>query len=318
MSENRYTENLRATTVEKTSIYSTMPGDAFHPSEHLYPTPELSVEQAKGEVWHVHVTFKTGFDQRQSSVFLFGKLADAQEMMKKYPIGKKLDAAVKKYPWSFQEIFDGGTSNPLGFFGAGDEDMFLCYEVISGAGFKVSGSGTTPEVEAWHGGDKLDWFKKTFGENWAMAADLEYCLNQFSTSSMVVVACKALFNYFVQHDNYSAGYFVRELEMMHGGAEQMAADAIKLRESAGRGGSRASRAAKGKRLNQFMFEIEALGDLFPRISEKAILDQAFINAIEAEPNVWKQGRGQQEQYETELRSDAEFRDRYFRIFNKTA
>jgi hypothetical protein len=54
------------------------------------------------------------------------------------------------------------------------------------------------------------------------------------------------------------------------------------------------------------------------MSERAILDQAFCNAIAVDQTLWKQGKGQQEQYEIELRSDAEFRKRYSRIFLRTA
>ena len=105
---------------------------------------------------------------------------------------------------------------------------------------------------------------------------------------------------------------------MLGGAEELAKAAIELRSKAGRGGSKASQSARSKRLSQFAQEIEKLGDLYPRISEQVILDQAFRNAVEADGEPWKQGRGQQHAYEIELRSSPSFRRRYFAIFSKTA
>ncbi|MGB0508130.1 MAG: hypothetical protein ACPGGK_18240 [Pikeienuella sp.] len=135
---------------------------------------------------------------------------------------------------------------------------------------------------------------------------------------MAVIASKALYNFFISHNDYAAGYYYRELQMVHGGAEQLASDAVELRTRAGEGGKRASQTAKQDRLDKFLAEIVALADLYPRISEQMIVDQAFKNAVKAEANLWKQGKGQQANYETELRSDPKYSDRYFMCFPTTA
>ena len=198
MTDNRYTRSMRGAVVESMHLYSTKPSDVWHPREHLALTPELSLEDLKGEVWHVVLTIKTDFDQSNTSIIYFGKQKEAIKCAEKYAVGTIIRQDNVAFPIPFKTLFSDGANNPLGLFGAGDTDFFLCYDVLEGAGLM----GPDP--------------RETFGENWGLVADLEYCLNHFPLASMATVACKVLYNYFVQNDDFSAGYLYRELEMMHG------------------------------------------------------------------------------------------------------
>ncbi len=80
-----------------------------------------------------------------------------------------------------------------------------------------------------------------------------------------------------------------------------------------------SAASREKRIEAFMSEIEILGDIFPRVSEAVVVNQAFQNAVEKNRKLWRQGAGQMEEYlSQDLRSKEPFKARYFAIFGKTA
>jgi hypothetical protein len=76
---------------------------------------------------------------------------------------------------------------------------------------------------------------------------------------------------------------------------------------------------KSERIKLFMEEIEKLGDMFPRMNEQKIVDQAFDNVINTYPDLWNQGKGQKEAYLSQhIRSEEPFKSRYYAIFGKTA
>lgn len=76
---------------------------------------------------------------------------------------------------------------------------------------------------------------------------------------------------------------------------------------------------KTQRILSFLEEIEQLGDMFPRMSEQSIVDQAFENVVGKHPGFWKQGKGQKDAYLSEhIRSEEPYKSRYYTIFGKTA
>lgn len=124
-------------------------------------------------------------------------------------------------------------------------------------------------------------------------------------------------NEYVLHDDHALGYLQRELEMLLGGVGELAESAIGVRKSAGAGGGKASSDKKNQRLFEFLEEFEKLGELLGKFTEQRLLDQAFENCVEKSPALWRQGKGQQEEYETILRSNPEFKERYFRVLGET-
>ncbi|NIZ62234.1 hypothetical protein DL239_14745 [Sedimentitalea sp. CY04] len=89
-------------------------------------------------------------------------------------------------------------------------------------------------------------------------------------------------------------------------------------QKAGSGGGKSSSLAREARLEAFMFAIEQLADLFPRMSEDAIVMQAFENAAKREEKFWKVAPGQAERYVVPLRSEQPFKRRYDAIFRGNA
>jgi len=76
---------------------------------------------------------------------------------------------------------------------------------------------------------------------------------------------------------------------------------------------------KIERIESYLKEIEKLGDLFPRMNERSIVDQAFENVVGKHPELWKQGKGQKESYLSQhIRSEEPYKSRYYAIFGKTA
>lgn len=70
-----------------------------------------------------------------------------------------------------------------------------------------------------------------------------------------------------------------------------------------------------KRVEAFLDEIENLGELYPRISEKHIVDEAFDKAVANDPDLWRQGKGRKETYLSQnIRSEERYKSRYYAIF----
>lgn len=80
-----------------------------------------------------------------------------------------------------------------------------------------------------------------------------------------------------------------------------------------------SNGKRAARVAAFWGEIEALGPLYPQISEARLVDQAFENALVKDTDLWRQGRGQKEVYlSKDIRSKAPYKSMYYAIFGKTA
>lgn len=75
---------------------------------------------------------------------------------------------------------------------------------------------------------------------------------------------------------------------------------------------------RAKRIEALMVEIEALSSHFPDFDETVIVSQAARNAVDRDPILWRQGKGQMEIYLTEIRSEPKYRARYNEVFGRTA
>ncbi len=272
------------------------------------------------ELWTVWIHIKVGMDRGTAAVRVFENEGEADAFCNKYTVGMVLDSEESPWPINFEEVFENGfDQNNLLFSAGGDPNFGLIYDCLSFA--DVINERTyliSDEVLKWAGQQRIDWAKEAQPENWECLIELEYCTYHFPRSSLAFLAAQFQFNYYVLQDDYSAGYLMREIEVILGGAETVAEVAINARKSAGDAGRKASQSAKRNRLFMFLAEIEKLGDLVGRVSEKAILDQAFQNAIEQDQSLWRQGRGQQAEYETLLRSEPEYRVKYYQVFDQTA
>jgi hypothetical protein len=318
--ENKYTCSSVRQIVERIRIEHTVPGQAFHPSAGMLESIGWDPASESRELWTVWVSIKVGMDRSSSSIHIFKSEQEAEEFRDKYPLGMHLNDEEAPWPIDFRKHFKRDLSGSDLFFAAGGDPKFsIIYECLYSAGvidernFRVS-----EKVLDWAGPDRIAWAEAREPENWECLVELEYCTYHFPRSSLAYMAAQFQVNYFVLEDDYSAGYLMREIEVILGGAVTVAEQVLSARKSAGQAGSQASQSAKRKRLLMFMAEIEKLDDLVGRMAEEVILGQAFQNAIEQDKVLWRQGRGQQAEYETVLRSEPEYRVRYYNVFDRTA
>jgi hypothetical protein len=318
--EGIYTSSRIRYVVESTRIERTEPGKGFHPHVNMLVACSLDPALIHQELWTVWIHIKVGLDRSSSDCRVFEHEHEALSFQNRHPIGMELQSTDLPFPIDFMHFFDKGFMSPCLAFAAGGDPNFglifdcLCFSgVIEERDYKVS-----KNVLDWAGPDRVSWAKAMEPENWECLVELEYCTYHFPKSSLAYMAAQFQFNYYILKDDYSAGYLMRGIEMILGGAETVAEKVLAARKNAGDAGSKASQTAKNERLSRFMTEIEKLSDLVGRMAEKAILDQAFQNAITVDKSLWRQGRGQQAEYETVLRSEPEFRTRYYQVFNQTA
>lgn len=313
MIDERFTRASRETQVTAIRIEKTLPGSMDHPKVESIKAYGLTERDLDGPIWWVWMSTKTGLDQSSLALFMCTSEAEAEKCSKEFPVGSVLPQGKGEYPSDLRELYKK-TGSLRGLLAAGDCDFLKCYDCLSGAGVIGPDALPTKEVLEWCGPDLVAWSKSEFSENWTAFVEIAYCMNHFPRTSLATMASQIFYNYFIEQDDFSAGYLLRELEFLMGGAEEIATGVLGMRSKAGEAGSRASRNARMKRLELFMEEIERLGDLFPRIEESAILNQAFTNAVERDAVLWKQGKGQQADYEIALRSESGFKQRYFAIF----
>jgi len=318
--ENKYTRSSVRETVEEVRINHTVPGEFFHPDSAMLERFGLDPALENQELWTASMFFKIGMDRSSSAIRILESEQEAEALLDEYPVGMHLNEEEVPLPIDFRKLSIGDPSALNGLFAAGEhtKDGWVILECLRSAGvIDKQTYGVSEEVLNWAGPDRIAWAKAREPENWACLVELEYCTYHFPRSSLAYKAAQFQLNYYILQDDYSAGYLMREIEVILGGAETVAEQALSARKSAGQGGSQASQSAKKKRLLMFMAEIENLGDLVGRIAEQAILDQAFQTAVAQDQMLWRQGSGQQAEYETVLRSEPEFHDRYYTVFGQT-
>lgn len=261
---------------------------------------------------------KDEFFEEKTEYFIFETYKEANSWVSRQQVG----AIVKK--------------GPLGNHSSGnkfDDNLFVqgntvdfdfaypkCDEIFTKAGIRKSPFGDDSIVRDNLSAREIDLYVDKFGaENWTVAAELAYCSEMFPSDSLVFRAAEVMFHYFITKDDAMFGYLFRDLLVLESQLEKTASRIKDKEIKAGKGGGDKSARAKTKRLDSFMDELEALGNLYPTMNRKAIEDQAFDNAIKKNRDLWSQGIGQKENYlSTYIRSEEPYKTRYSTIFIKTA
>ncbi|GAA3868016.1 hypothetical protein [Celeribacter arenosi] len=98
-------------------------------------------------------------------------------------------------------------------------------------------------------------------------------------------------------------------------------EVVAMKEAKRKRGAASGQASNNKRAARvaaFWSEIEALADLFPKMTEERIVAQAFENAVANDPDLWRQGKGQMEAYlSDDIRSTEPYKSQYYALFQKT-
>lgn len=275
--------------------------------------------------WMVAITYRNVFGKEWSTVVLFRSETEAREFATELEstCDEVQDFTLRQGVKEQVELRfdpDGKGQYVIAktlFDASGDAFMHTNLSVLHAVGVLDAAYDLTAEVHEYLGLERINWLKK-FGPNWEVLAELDYCLLQFPVSSIAVLAAKQRFHYYFSGDDFNAGYLARDVELLLDGVEQSAKSVLEAQRKRAEGGGRSSRAASIGKLEAYMQEIEKLGDLYPRMSEAAIVDQAFQNAAKNNKTFWKTGGGQAEKYAVRLRSENGFKERYYSIFSQSA
>ncbi len=316
MSENKWTRPNRRTRV--------LSRELGQETVNQFPGPRTEVLQSLGgplaelrdgdAVWMVITRFKAGLDREASSFSYFASLEEAEADIQRLPVGASFGEGIG-FPKRFMDVPKG--SLPFFFGSGGDDYWFIVFEALQSAGVVAESNQISAQVLEWVGDESVTWMREQFGENWEGVAILEYCVNHFPMSSLVTLSALVQFFEFCTDDGFSAGYFVRQLEAIYDGVEELALSASETRKKAGLGGGGVSSARRLERLSGLILEIEKLAHLVPYVSEDRIFSQAWDNLAALRGDL-PTSPATRKEYQVVVKCDPPFKERYARVFAKDA
>jgi hypothetical protein len=282
--------------------------------------PILRHEQAE-DSWEVMVTLRNGLLPSRTTFERCYSEDEAIELERKYQIGSELsdshfdEALLLKI---IRAIVDKG--HFVGVY-AGDRESPLALNTLAEAGIYCQDLMTlSKEVIKSVGKDRIRKLKDSFGENWTFAAAFEYAFVYLPQSSPAFVAASYHYHTYITRDDFSAGYFWRDLEVLVEGIEIEAFKAIETRKKAGLGGSRKSRfsrEARRTKLFEKMLEIIERNPDALDFGAEAVSKVALKECIKEDASLWRQGKGQFLEYIGEIRrgeAGPEMKSRFFAAF----
>lgn len=306
----------RKTIVEDIKVHRVQRGDPF------FPKGIFTEDDAPNEIWQIFVTTREGLQPTKSNILYFSSDEAATTFQKDHPIGsefgdltgdKELDCQL------FRAYLKPGV--PFGVC-AGDEESPLAFEVLRSAGIYRDGFGPiSQEVVRFIGVERIAEIKESFGDNWETVAAFEYCWMNLPHSSPAFAAASYQYHHYITGDDFSAGYHWRDLEIMVHKVEVQALKIIETRARAGQSGSRKSAQARGKRRAALFAMIETLSlrnpDMVKFLSADAAAKLAVEECSKENPGIWRQGKGQANEYLDEIRrgeAGPDLQKRYREIF----
>lgn len=303
-SRKNIVEGIRRS-VQKRGSFGFPPKEAFNGKDE----PE--------QVWAVWLDVQEGMLPETSLMNYFNSEGDADKYVSEHPIGSEFPF---KPTWSNVPFDDWAE---FGFFPIrrGDQDLYLPWQVLKDAGLS-DGNGLHPskKVLDFLGRERIGALQSKYGENWEAVAEFEYAFKQLPHSSPAFLAAACRFFYFVLEDDFSAGYLLRDLEVLFYGVEAQATKAIETRTRAGVAGSKQSAQAREKRRARLFEKMEALASRSPDIVKfgaDAVAKIALQDCIKENAAMWRQGAGQVSEYLNEIRrgeAGAEMQKRYQDVF----
>lgn len=290
----------RKTVIEDVNVVHCPQGDPLFPPAHAIRGGEDA-----SEAWTVLLTTRTGLQPPRVSAFTFGDQVQLNNFLQDNQLGKDLadkkgiDHLSKEF---VQKLISSGSQ--LGV-AAGDSDASLAFDVLGDAGIYAGRHGPlSEEVKESLGQERLQEIQASFGNNWKVAAAFEYCFLQLPQSSPAFVAAFHQFHYYITEDDFSAGYLLRDLEVLVHRVEETAQKAIDRSKKAGHSGSKKSKQARTLRRAKIMDAMETICQRNPDIvnlGEDPISKLALNEAIQKDASLWSQGRGQVREYLGEIR-----------------
>lgn len=308
----------RKTIVEHAQIVHSSPGDLH------YPDFMFNEDEEKKDVWQVWTTTSTGFMDSGGSIFIFDSEEAAREALEIYPVGSEIkdtyaDKGVQNFLKSSKlfliDLKYEHVSVPE------DVEPSLPLQVLEKAGVLVKYDDTlSQEVFDFFDKDVINTLKRRFGEDWEVAAALEYCLQTLPASSPARVAAEARYFYYLTDNDLVAGYKLRDLEFLVAGVEAEAYRSIERGKKAGASGSKASSKGRENRrgaLLDAMVDVATNNPDVAKHSESFLVKLGLEKAREENPSLWRQGQGQVMEYAGEIRrgeAGEEAQERYLTLF----
>jgi hypothetical protein len=290
----------RKTIIENVKITHVKRGDPFFP-------PDIAIEgnETASEVWAIYTTYRTGLQPSKSFLGFAFSEDEANAFRERHRVGSE----IPEPQCSGQEEIDAiraiMKSGSLLGVSAGDRESPLAFKVLGDSGiYQGRFRALSSEVIEFLGEQRVSEIKKLYGENWQIAAAFEYCWLNLPHSSPAFVAASYQYHYYITEDDFSAGYNWRDLEIMVHRVEAEALKAIETRKKAGKSGSEKSAKARETRRAALMVAFEDVAGRNPDLLKLGVAPLAKLaleKAVETDPSLWRQGKGQVMEYAGEIR-----------------
>ncbi|WP_322994232.1 hypothetical protein [Castellaniella sp.] len=284
------------------------------------------VDGGHPEVWIAQVSIKEGMDRSSSRSMFFHSESKATEYVEAHPVGSEFNGrpqegteseAVAKM--TVRTYVDEGhfpdtrhqfllSSLPMeqlleaGIFERKGRVSLLLYDS------PLSGRGPIPVLSKivldFIGHQHASDLKERFGREWEHVAAWEYCWVKFPHSSLVYISAAHDYAQFVLKDYLTAGYLLRDLEVLILGIEAETVRAAERKKKAGEKGKAASSKARAKRRMALLEAMEAFAKRNPDMiafGDKEVAKRSLPQCVDADPDLWAQGKNQIDQYLTEIR-----------------
>ena len=310
-----------------TGIQILAPGS---PVARLYRGDLEGRDDEKAGPWYVKVCTRTGYLPETSFVASFPDEQRATEFANLYPLGSEVPEDEGAFTLFAREMERedfvrqamGGDVLFSRFLTVGDEDLGLPWSILA-ASSVTDEIGLHPSqlVLDSLGEQRIQELQLQFGENWEGAAVYEYCWVNLPHTSPVYIAAACRYHYFITGEDFSAGYLLRDLEVLEAGIEIEASNAIARRRKAGAKGSESSSRSRKERRAKLMDALEKVAAenpaIAPLLGPKGLLTAALPAAKSADPALWSQGEGQAKDYLDEIRrgeAGRSLKERYHQLF----
>lgn len=315
-----YREGIRNTLVSDVRVTPMKREDKLFPKEMFEgePLPE--------EIWWVWITSQTGLLPVETWPLICKSQTEVARALESFEIGLVFshdEAGRDDVGWreTIRKSLNAQRAPSTGNTGP---DSPLALEVLANAGITDGFGPLSREVLEWLGANRIEELKTRFGENWKVAGAFEFCWATLPPSSPAYLAALYQFHYYITEDDFAAGYYWRDLEVVVLGVEATAAQARDMRANAGRAGSLKSAQARLQRRETLLQAMEAIAvrnpDV-PMLGEAALIKLAVAECKKNHAALWSQGQGQADEYLGEIRrgeAGHEMRARYNRLFKRKA
>lgn len=176
------------------------------------------------ELWITSVCTKSGSLPESTGIIVHESKMAAEEHLLQYQTGsifepgqdeEDLFQTVQKV--FGQRIFDEPELGKT-FLSTPNDDGYLTWKTLSDAGLN-DGINLATKVSDYLGPERIKALKDIYGDNWEVAAEMEYCWYNLDSSSSAYVAAQQQYNFFISQNDYAAGYLQRDLEILTEGVE---------------------------------------------------------------------------------------------------